>query len=268
MNLGPAILYGESIFTSMRSVGGVVPGFELHLNRLFEHCNDYYFHGKLSRSSFDGYFFKDTKWKMLIDKSPNHYFRLTIYAKDKRDQILPVSFTLTDLTLNIDTKQLGPIEAEEKLEQGLKLKTFPSPFSEHHIKIKAGSYFQNLYFKRQAQAARFDDALFYSANKITEASTSNIIFQKGHDFILPSNQQEIFQGIGQHLFKAFLMSKNYVLTLRTINTHELGSFDACYLLNSVSFISGVKQIDCSYYKLNGNVIDEYIEYLTKSNGVQ
>lgn len=261
MNLGPAILYGESIFTSMRSVDGVIPGIERHLARLFDHCNDYYFHGKLSRVNFDKYFLKDTNWKMLLRKFPNHYFRLTIYAKEKRDQILPIVFTLNDLTLNIDTKKLPAIEGLAGSEKGVRLKTYPSPFSEHHVKLKAGSYFQNLYFKRLAQAARYDDALFYSGGSITEASTSNIIFQKGSDFYLSSNQNETFQGIGQSLFKDFLKTRNYSLKIENIKKHELDSYDACYLLNSVSFISGITQIDFSYYKLNGNVINEYIQFI-------
>ena len=255
MNLEPAELYGESIFTSMSSVNGAIPGHEMHLDRLFDHCNEYYFFGQLERVAFNIHFFKDFSWSSFLSKYPDHYIRLTITAT-KRNQILPKYFSLTDLSLSLDKK---PSAARSPV--GLKLKTFPSPFSKHHVKIKAGSYFQNLYFKRQAQKERFDDALFFSESGITEASTSNIIFQKTDTFFLPVNQSEIFSGIGQELFKNFLTESNLKIEYRNVKVSSLDEFDACYLLNSVSFITAVKQINFSYYKINEKIQKQFLEYL-------
>ena len=61
-----------------------------------------------------------------------------------------------------------------------------------------------------------------------------------------------------------MKNKSYKLKLKSINKHELSSYDACYLLNSVSFITGIKQIDFSYYKLNEKIQNEFKDYISNN----
>jgi branched-subunit amino acid aminotransferase/4-amino-4-deoxychorismate lyase len=228
-------LYGESVFTSFRTFNGQVYGLEEHFKRLYEAVRDVYFMKTLTYSQFFNYFCIDIRASYL-NKYPNHYIRMTIFSDQTNSSLNQKSFGLCDLELSISIKDLGEARSS------LRLKSFSSPYSKSYIPIKSGSYFQNLYFKRKGIEQGYDDILFTVDDEVVEASTSNIIFQRGNDFFFPAGHY-FLQGITLKLFKEFCRFKSFKIYELDIKKNSIRNYDQAFLLNSVQGLVSVKSID-------------------------
>lgn len=250
MSLNSAALYGESIFTSFRSYDGHVPGLNKHLNRLYAGVNEYYFNNRLSFSEFSSYFELPKLKESIVS---DQYYRLSIFSSQS-EITKPLNLSISDLICDFQIKALGPaVDAPS-------IKLVESPFSSFKSKIKAGSYFENLYSKRRAQREGFDDVLFFNENTITELSTSNIILKRGSDFFSPQDKS-IFQGITLELFDEFLKSQKRRIKYKQIKKSDLVEFSEVYSLNSVRGICAVERIDNLEYSINNNIEKEFIHFL-------
>lgn len=244
----PSHLYGESIFTTAKSVAGKVVLIDAHLKRLFEQVSDYYFLKNKDCTELITYFEAREKLENFAKLHPNHGIRMTVFA-DARAELVPSYFSLSELNLEFSAREITTRSA-------LKLKTMPSPFSENFANIKAGSYFQNFYFKRKSMDQSFDDVLFFHVNTITEASSSNIIMGNGSVLFTPKHAS-IFSGLGLELLRASGMR----ILEKEIKLNELASFDSCYLVNSVNWLSPVEKIDDKVF--TNNHFESMLERINK-----
>lgn len=226
----PSHLYGESIFTSTRSLNGKVIFKAEHLNRLFEQVNDYYFFKHKAVADLKAYFDAQSKLEKFAILYPNHAIRMSVFASS-RNQIVPKTFSLADLNFELTAKEISPRNFQSLI-------TVPTPYSSHHINIKAGSYFQNFYLKRQAMHAGHDDVLFFNDRTVTEASTSNIIFGHKSALFTPKDAS-LFSGLGLEVLRGSGLKISEV----SIQKQSLKNYDSCYLVNSVNFLTPVKAID-------------------------
>lgn len=231
----PAHLYGESIFTSTRSLDGILVYRREHLKRLFEHVRDYYFLGELDQKTFFNTFEIEKKIDEKLQDFPNHYFRLTIFANE-RDIMVPANFKLKDLNFDIQNKSLPMIS------KSVALQKVESPFTKFKSSLKGGSYFQNFFNRRLSMKAGFDDCLYIRDGKATEASSSNIIFGKSSSFYTP-NVEDVFCGLSLQAFS----KSDHQLEFRDILTDSFSQYDSCYLLNSVSLLTPVGQINDNFF---------------------
>lgn len=226
MDKDPRLLYGESIFTSaVTNANGYIPGMEFHLERLYSGVKSYYG----VEGDFESYFDIPKKFK------PNTYIRLNIFSQSRAGMI-PEKFDLESLQLEILESDAPIVQSE------ITLKTYPSFLSENYRPIKTGSYAQHLFYKRQAKASGFDDALFTRNEEILEATTSNIFFIKGESIFTPSDSS-ILQGTTlQILRNCFEVSSTKILI------KELQSFDSVFIANAVQGIIPVTRIDQLNFK--------------------
>lgn len=252
----PRLLLGESIFTSFRVGTGEIPRLDLHIKRLYDGVNQFYFSSVLNESEFEEYFQIASKLKD-IKYEDNQYFRLTIYSKE-RSEFLPKSFELEDLFLDIST------ELREIKNRELKLKIMESPFSDFACDIKAGSYFQNLFAKKQAMNLGHDDVLFCRSNKITELSTSNIIFYKNRKMFVPISPG-MLKGITLVRVLEFCLKNSIEVVEKEIYLDDLNSFSAAFALNSVSWINRIVSIDEINFKSETDKVffDQVKEFLNE-----
>lgn len=226
----PSHLYGESIFTTTRSLEGTAIFKDEHINRLLEQVNDYYFFNTKTLGDLEAYFNARENLKQFASQHPNHAIRLSVFS-NSRSELVPKNFSLSDLSMVLTAKELTQKKAQS-------LKTMPTPYSSHKANLKAGSYFQNFYFKRQAFRAGFDDVLFYNSKTVTEASSSNIIFADDQGLYTP-NDPSIFQGLGLEVLK----NSGIKISKRSIGRENLNNFDSCYLVNAVHLLTPVARID-------------------------
>lgn len=235
MSLSRAELYGESIFTSFRSVNGVVPYYQEHLERLLASVNDYYFNQRFRYTDLVNHFIKPLQLEDQFRLSKNHYFRLTFVAS-KQTALTLRQFSLGDIELILN---VGPLPTKLT---NIRLQTTPSPYSENACLYKTGSYFQNFYFKQQAMREGFNDVLFTRNGQILEASTSSIFFQNESTIVTPL-KNGIFPSISIKLVKSFCESRNYLFQSRKMSLQELRQFEKCFLINSVQLTTPVSAID-------------------------
>lgn len=234
MNNRPSHLYGESIFTTTKTMDGKVIFRTQHLERLLAQTSEYYLLGRVSVKALADHFEVESKLEDFARKYPNHVLRLTFFGNE-RDVLIPKSFAITDLNFEISSRELS-------LKSEVSLKLMPSPYSSFKSSIKAGSYFQNFYFKRQAMSEGFDDVLFHLDQKLCEASTSNIIFGKDGVLFTPEDPS-IFYGLGLEVLKASGLQAEKII----IKNSELKTFNECYLVNSVNFLTPVARIDDHFF---------------------
>jgi branched-subunit amino acid aminotransferase/4-amino-4-deoxychorismate lyase len=239
MSKNPRLLYGESIFTSFRSVNGVIYGLEDHLERVLSGVNEYYFLNSRSDESITSYFNVKIKVQDLAKINQNHYFRVTFF-NSTRYELMPEGFGLSDIEMEISTEEVS-FSANH-----VSLKTLPTPFSENYKTIKSGSYFQHLYFKRMAKNCGFDDVLFERSGDVLEASTSNIILFKENKITFMKGKG-IFPGITQVLLSKYASELGVEVDDRVVRVRHLGQFTGAALINSVQFVKPIYRInDISY----------------------
>lgn len=236
-------LYGESVFTSFRTFDGKVFEFQRHVWRLLEGVRLVYLMGNLRMSEFESLFLKNFNSLEIFKQSPNHYFRLTITSHGDTSLVQthfdPKDLRLSVLLRKIENESLSPIA----------LRSCPSPYSKNYVPIKTGSYFQNLHFKRHAILEGFDDALFCHEELITEATSSNIIFQKGGEFWLPSGGY-FLKGVTLTLFKKYCSFKKIKFCETDIYLEDLVSIEKVYTLNSVQLVRAVERIDSKSFEVD------------------
>lgn len=230
-------LLGESIFTSFRTWDGHVYGESLHLERLFLGVKSCFGLDRLSFEHFEKYFFQKNELKKLFKQYPNHYFRLTFYAKEESD-LNKFKFALEEIARDVKIKPAA------KIKNGLRVSTWPYPFAEGYKLCKNGSYYYHLQARKQALANGHDDAAFVNSKReLLELSTSNIVFRKKNgQFAFPKNKN-ILEGTTQQLFKDFLSSAGHGFEHEFIHYDKLDHYCNAYAFNAVSLVRDLSSID-------------------------
>ncbi|MAZ47621.1 MAG: hypothetical protein CME65_03610 [Halobacteriovoraceae bacterium] len=250
MGISRSSLYGESIFTSFRSLDGKVPKFESHLNRFFESVNSYYFNSRLSESQFYNFYPLEN---LDFIRFPNHYFRLTFESLKPASNRCGIG--LCDGKLKIQQGELP------KSLESISLESIRSPYTIFAWKHKAGSYFESLLGKKQAILKGAQDALFVSPEqKILEISTSRIVFRRGNLFVTPRLAYS-FNSIGLELFREFLMSLGFELYEQELDFSELADFESAFAVNSVKLLTPVRSIESREFKTQNQLCLEFEKWL-------
>jgi branched-subunit amino acid aminotransferase/4-amino-4-deoxychorismate lyase len=210
----PAFLYGESIFTTCRVESGSVIDLERHINKLIDDAKSYYF--LASTESIR------KKVNQVIPKlEASGALRITISAP-KRDGLIG-KFAGKEMIVTTSFRELNL-----SVHKPVRLKLAKRVQDEKLCDFKIGSYGKELYLKRLAINAGFDDVLFYGEGKVFETSTSNIFFRKGDSLFTPKS------GIYKGLTRAKIIDSGNIIekdiSLVDIQNNE---FDEIFLCNSI-----------------------------------
>jgi len=249
MEIPLSILQGNSLFTSFATFDGKAPFFDLHCKRLLLSVGETYLANKFHFETLYDYFLKEVNWEYEFQEKPNHYFRLTIYPELSHTREVLIS----DLKMIYHSHERG----EKK--DSISLLTVESPYSETFKALKAGSYFQIKYLQYSHLKKEEEDILLISKNKILEASTSCVVFQKENTFYTPKNSQ-ILESITLKGFVKFCLEFNLVLEFKELELDSIHSFDHAFVLNSVSLMRGVSRIDVHKYTENKELIKSFNHY--------
>lgn len=240
----PSFLYGESIFITLRVIGGSILFKKQQLERLFRFASNYYLNDEVS---------KDDRELVIshIDQEisgKSGILRVTAHAKD-RENLIADKLSFDDLSWSFDWRNLSPIAS-------FNLKTYPSPFTLDYPKLKMGSYMPHFFLKKDAMSSGYDDALFVLDDSIIEASTSNIFFGLGNDLFTP--KEVIYPGVIREV-----ILDQFKVNLKDIKLNELYSFDFCFISNSAQILTSVNTIDDIKFKGNDNYISDIKKLLMK-----
>ena len=138
-------------------------------------------------------------------------------------------------------------------ERGFRLKTFPGDLRVEALNgLKSLNYLRNLYAKRAAIAAGFDDALFINpADHVLEGATTNVFIVKDCVVSTPSLDAGILPGI---MRGAIVRKIGQVVHERDITRQELLEADEVFVTNALLGIMPVAGVDTAAYDLAGNEI--------------
>jgi branched-chain amino acid aminotransferase len=116
---------------------------------------------------------------------------------------------------------------------------------------KTGNYLNNLMCLHEAQARGADDVLILNhRDELTEASTSNVAFIRGTEFITPPLKAGILEGITRQLILSEVAQRAGLIPVeRVIKPEELPGFDECMLLSSTKDVQPVGCIDQQTYQV-------------------
>ena len=250
MGISRSSLYGESIFTSFRSIDGKVPFLDLHLKRLFEGVNDYYFSRRLTQENFYNFYLPKG---LNLDKKSNEYFRMTF--ESETSPLTSAGIGLAQGNLRVEKRELP------KIAPSISLKSSPSPFTRAAWQTKSGSYFESFLAKKHAIQNGFEEALFYDERKfITEATTSRIVFVHQDEFYTPRLTQ-YFESTGVKIFEKFLADSGKKLKREDIQLGRLKNFESAYLVNSVRLLTPIDRIDSFNLKIDEKLRKSFYDKL-------
>lgn len=108
--------------------------------------------------------------------------------------------------------------------------------------VKHVGTFALFHYRRRAQAAGFDDALFVDpAGRITEGSVWNLVLFDGERFVWPATRH--LPGIAMQLLQAGLARLGCRSEQRAVQRGELADFRAAFFCNAVQPVRTIARID-------------------------
>ena len=183
-SLNRAFMYGESVFTTMRMINGVLVDWELHFDRLKKGVEFLY-----------GPFTDGNDWmanlKGLLEVScqaetGDKILRLSVYREGARGVMKSSLISVSDLKIHLSST---PFERERFEGLMLKLRTCPTPTRPTWWPsyLKAGNYLEVILSQKVHLKSGDDDLLFLSTlDEVLESSVANIfIVRKGKLFTAP-----------------------------------------------------------------------------------
>lgn len=229
--------YGAGIFDSMLVVGGEPVSPDLHINRLFRHCK--------TLMGFEPWISKD-EWHDIVQNileknnvaADGRYVLKTMISEGlgQRGLLTPDNQKATILIRLIPT----PVQENFEPAKLIIAKTRRNEGSIHST-LKSLSYMENILARKEAEAAKADDALMLNnKGNITCATTSNIFVLKDGKFFTPPQSDGVNDGtIREKMFK----QSQYMIEEKSLSLDDLFSADGVFMSNTVMGLRPVQSID-------------------------
>ncbi|KAA3596997.1 MAG: hypothetical protein DWQ06_14520 [Calditrichaeota bacterium] len=244
-----AILYGESIFESMRVTKRTPLFLDLHLQRLEVSAKILGVKIPFTLTEI-----KNSVLSYLQKTSLSEGFlRMTLTAGSEDSNGNLFCFLLNKKLPSIENYEIG---VKVKISDFKKpsLENFPS-------NIKSGNYLNSTLARREAQEDGFyETILLDTKGRIAECANSNIFFFKKNVLVTPSlTHSPILNGITRKV--ALNLAKQFKITAseRVILPNEIPNFDECFLTNSFVGVLPISEIKNEFSKPVGGMTKLLLE---------
>jgi len=216
--------YGH--FTAMQVREGCVRGLDLHLDRL-EFATRELFGTTLDRERV-----RDYLRRAIGAEARPLALRVSVFSRAlDRDHM--TAAVQPDVLILVSTPAFTPPTP-------LRLKSFP--YARDLASIKHVGTFSLFHYRRLAQQAGFDDAVFVDETRcISEGPIWNIGFADVHGVVWPDAPR--LTGVSMQLLQAGLARNGVPSTTRSIALHELPQFLAAFFTNSRTAVRPIACID-------------------------
>ena len=216
--------YGH--FSAMQVVDGCVRGLDLHLDRI-EHATRELFGAAIDRERV-----RACLRHAVAGSSAPLSLRVNIFSRALNRERLAEP-AVPDILVMTGAPSHPPSAP-------LRLKSFR--YARDLPQIKHVGTFPLFHYRRLAQQAGFDDAVFVdAAGFISEGSVWNIGFFNGTGIVWPDAPQLI--GISMQLLQAGLARRGVRSEVRRIALKEIGKFRAAFFTNSSTAVQPIAAID-------------------------
>jgi branched-subunit amino acid aminotransferase/4-amino-4-deoxychorismate lyase len=218
--------YGH--FTAMRVENGGVRGLDLHLDRM-EHATRELFDRSLDRERVRGYL-RDA---VAGDAQPQS-LRVTVFSRALNRERLAVPVDVDVLIIAAPTAPSMGTPAP------LRLKSFR--YAREVAAIKHVGTFPLFHYRRLAQQAGFDDAVFVDGDdRISEGSIWNIGFADADGLVWPDAPQ--LAGVSMQLLQSGLVQQGTAVSTRPIRLQDIAGFRAAFFTNASIPVRVIASID-------------------------
>ena len=232
--------YGH--FTVMQARDGQVQGLDLHLDRLREGTRE------LFASDLDPDRVRAYLRHALAGASGARSLRITVFSRgfNREAPGTPAQADVLIVATSVAAATLTP----------LRLKSFC--YQRELAQIKHVGTFALFHYRRLAQQAGFDDALFVDAHGfVSEASVWNIGFHDGDRFVWPIAAQ--LSGTNMRLVQAGMDRLDVAQATRRVPLTDLSRMHAAFVCNANAIARAVVCID----DVEFSVTDDLIEMITR-----
>jgi branched-subunit amino acid aminotransferase/4-amino-4-deoxychorismate lyase len=216
--------YGH--FTSMPVRECRVRGLDLHLDRLVDATHELFGH-KLDRDTLRAWLHQ----AIGADTRPLSV-RVNVFSRalDRARMNNPAA---PDVLVSVRAARTSAV---------MPVRLKPFRYQRDTATIKHVGTFPLFHYRRLAQQAGFDDALFVDGDgAICEASLWNIGLHDGSGIVWPEGPQ--LDGIGMQLLQAGLVRRGVSSSRRPVKIAEVTDFRAAFLTNTTTAVCPVARID-------------------------
>lgn len=233
------LLYGDGLFETMRSYGGVVFALDAHFCRLYDS-------GRLIGLNIEKNkkYLKAAIYKLLkINKLKNAYIRLAVTRGTGRVG-LDATIALGQ-SLIIIVKDFTPYPAK-LYKRGVSLYTSSVRRNEKSVlsRVKSLNYLNNIQARMEAQKRGATDALLLNTEKkVAESAVSNIFMIKGKKLITPPVESGALPGITRDMVLSLANYLKLYPVEANMDLRELKNAEEAFLTNTLMEIMPVVKID-------------------------
>lgn len=244
-----AILYGESIFESMRVTERTPLFLDLHLERLKNSAKVLGIKITFPLTEIK----KNILNYLQKVKLSEGFLRLTLTGGSEDSAGNLFCFLLN--------KKL-PLAENYKTGVKIKISDFKKPSLENFpSNLKTGNYLNSTLARRQAQEKGFyETILLDERGQVAECANSNIFFFKKTILVTPSlSHSPILDGITRKIILNLAKELGIVTSERVILPNEIPKFDECFLTNSFVGILPISEIKNEFSKPVGGMTKLLVE---------
>jgi len=230
--------YGH--FTAFRVENGGVRGLDLHLERLQRATRE------LFGSELDAERVRAYLHHAVGDEKRDLSVRVNVFARSLDRERLDRSVE-ADVLVSV-------MSASHRVITPLRVKSFQ--YARELAAIKHVGTFPLFHFRRLAQQAGFDDALFVDeSGRICEGSIWNIGFlDRDGTVVWPDAPQ--LDGVSMQLLKAGLAQAGLPSVVRSVRLEELTEFRAAFFTNASVPVRGIASIDNCEFSVESGSVEE------------
>jgi branched-subunit amino acid aminotransferase/4-amino-4-deoxychorismate lyase len=226
--------YGH--FSAMRVEEGGVRGLDLHLGRIEAATRE------LFGTSIERERVRQCLRRAIDGGAGPLALRVNVFSRAlNRD--LPAAAVEPDLLVTV-APAASAVSAAPRVKSYAYTRTLPH--------IKHVGTFPLFHFRRLAQQAGFDDAVFIDeAGHVEEGSIWNIGFFDGEGVVWPDAPQ--LTGVSMQLLQAGLARKGIPSSVRPIPLHDIARFRAAFFTNSSVPVRMISRIDAVEFDVDASI---------------
>jgi branched-subunit amino acid aminotransferase/4-amino-4-deoxychorismate lyase len=229
--------YGH--FSAMRVENGCVRGLDLHLERL-ERSTRELFGAPLDRERVRNYLRHavGTELRLLS-------LRVNVFSRALNRDRLDTA-VLPDVLVSVAPATSSPITP-------LRLKSFR--YARDLAAVKHVGTFPLFHYRRLAQQAGFDDALFVDdEGRISEGSIWNIGFADAHGTVWPDAPR--LTGVSMQLLQEGMARSGVPSALRPIHLHDIGAYRSAFFSNASVPLRPIASIDAVQFAVDEALLEK------------
>jgi branched-chain amino acid aminotransferase len=270
--LDHGFLYGDSVFETMRTIGGYPFQLSKHIDRLFHSAEGLSLKIPVTKKGL-----KDEVFRTLRAAARRAAARRAYYKKHPKSELyvrIVVTRGYGDIgfdpklcprpTLLVIVKKFRPL-AQKFYEDGMNVAIVPVIRNHPQAldpNIKSGNYLNNVLAYIEAKKRGADDAILLNEEGfLTEASNSNLFLVKNGVVMTPSIESGVLKGLTRAFIIEVAKKHGMAVEERKIKKEELFQADECFLSSVLKRVLPVTR--CNLKAIGSGSVGPVVKKLLK-----